>query len=111
VRTAIDAFHQDWRDGKISKLSGAASPDGYPKTLAVLVQGVELGNINKTKRYYLRRIPQNPFALARADISEHWIYRSYQDSPDNVFWGGQDVYDLRARSDGIAIDGSRYDQW
>src|SRR3989475_9224302 len=41
VRTAIDAFYEDWKGGKISRTSIAASEDGYPKTLQVLVEGAD----------------------------------------------------------------------
>src|SRR5881397_88811 len=41
VRTAIDAFYEDSKSGKVSKTSGAASEDGYPKTLQVLVDGAD----------------------------------------------------------------------
>ena len=63
IRTAIDRFHADWATGKISKLSDATSDDGYPKTLNSLVAGVELAQAKGGKAKYLRRIPEDPFAV------------------------------------------------
>src|SRR5512142_888345 len=61
VRTAIDAFHDDWVAGRITHTDDTASADGYPKTLQVLVQGVDTGRAAGSKRRYLRRIPRAPF--------------------------------------------------
>src|SRR6266446_324491 len=61
VRTAVDAFYEDWKGGKISRTSTAASEDGYPKTLQVLVDGADSGDAKASKRRYLRRIPRDPF--------------------------------------------------
>src|SRR2546428_2554673 len=41
VRTAIDACYAAWKGGKISKTATAASEDGYPKTLQVLLEGAD----------------------------------------------------------------------
>ena len=118
IRTAIDRFHNDWVAGKISKLSDAASDDGYPKTLNNLVAGVELAQAKGGKAKYLRRIPEDPFAAGgnargdtRGDLAVQWALRGYQDDKDALSWGGKDVYDVRSRSDRTAIDGSRYRDW
>ncbi len=89
VRTAIDNFHDDWVAGRISKLTDAASEDGYPKTLHVLVDGVDTG---------------------QEKGGEQWVVRGYQDDP-GASWNGTDVYDIRSASDRIAIDGTRYKDW
>jgi len=67
VRTAIDSFHDDWRNGAISKTGDGVSDDGFPKTLTVLVEGVEAGDAKGGVRKYLRRIPRDPFADAPKD--------------------------------------------
>lgn len=110
IRTAIDRFHEDWSTGKISKLSDAASDDGYPKTLKGLVDGVELAQAKGGKAKYLRRIPEDPFA-AGSDPAGQWVLRGYQDDKDALRWGGKDVYDVRSGSGKTAIDGSRYRDW
>lgn len=112
IRTAIDRFHEDWSRGRISPVSGAASVDGFPSELEVLVQGVPVSGAVETRRYYLRRIPRDPFYPDRkAPAVQTWKLRSYQDAPDSKYWGGQDVYDVRSMSEATAIDGSRYDTW
>ena len=110
IRTAIDRFHEDWVTGKVSHLSAAASADGYPKTLNVLVDGAQLAQAKGGKAKYLRRIPEDPFASG-ADASSQWVLRAYQDERDALTWGGKDVYDVRSGSDRTAIDGSRYRDW
>lgn len=110
VRSAIDAFHDDWTAGRISKLTEAASDDGYPKTLQVLVDGVDAGQAKGGKRRYLRRVPSDPFADPEKKPEEQWQLRGYQDGP-GASWNGIDVYDIRSASDRIAIDGTRYKDW
>lgn len=111
VRGAIDRFHDDWEAGRIPRQADGASEDGYPKTLAVLVDGVDSGDARGGKRRYLRRVPRNPFTDAQADADEQWILRSYQDATDALMWGKQDVYDIRSASEATALDGSRYRDW
>ncbi len=109
MRTAIDRFHEDWSSGAIPRQSEAASDDGYPKTLLVLVEGVDTGKAKKGLRRYLRRIPTDPFA---ADgVGEQWVLRSYQDEVDTVVWSGQDVYDIRSDSTVSALNGTQYHEW
>ena len=40
-----------------------------------------------------------------------WALRAYQDKPESKSWGGQDVYDVYSKSEGTALDGSRYADW
>jgi len=111
VRTAIDAFYEDWKGGKISRTSTAASEDGYPKTLQVLVDGADSGDAKGGKRKYLRRVPRDPFADQAKAPLEQWVLRSYSDGPDAIVWGGRDVYDVRSAAQATAIDGTRYKDW
>lgn len=110
VRTAIDNFHEDWSAGRISKLTDAASEDGYPKTLQVLVDGVDTGQAKGGKRRYLRRVPPDPFADPEKKPEEQWLLRGYQDDT-GASWNGIDVYDIRSATDRVAIDGTRYKDW
>jgi general secretion pathway protein G len=53
-------------------------------------------------------------ALERSDPmtgEAEWALRSYQDKPDATRWGGQNVYDVRSRSSGTALDGTKYGDW
>jgi general secretion pathway protein G len=111
VRGAIDAFNEDWKAGRISKAAAAASEDGYPKSLQLLVEGADAGDAKGNKRKYLRRVPRDPFADPARTAAEQWVLRSYQDSSDTIVWGGRDVYDVRSASDGSALDGTRYKDW
>jgi general secretion pathway protein G len=130
VRTAIDRFHADSKKEKNKtaneKRGAQTSPDGYPYTLLVLVDGVEktVGGV-KTKRRYLRSLPVNPFAPPGTPFQAQWTFVSYQ--PEEVVIasssygatlaevqtarGEKDIYDLHAKTDGVALDGSRYADW
>jgi general secretion pathway protein G len=37
--------------------------------------------------------------------------RSMQDDPDSDSWGGQSVFDVYSKSDGTALDGTKYKDW
>ena len=111
VRSAIDAFHDDWKTGKISKTSDAASDDGYPKTLETLVNGAEAGDAKGGKRKYLRNVPRDPLADPSKPPKEQWTLRGYQDELDSINWGGKDVYDIRSASEAAALDGTKYKDW
>lgn len=111
VRTAIDAFSEDWKGGKISRTSTAASENGYPKTLQVLVDGADTGDAKGNKRRYLRRIPRDPFADPAKPPADQWVLRGYQDAADSLAWSGRDVYDVRSSSENTALDGTRYKEW
>jgi general secretion pathway protein G len=111
IRTAIDLFHDDWKDGDLSKTGEGVSEDGYPKTLDVLVEGADAGDAKGTKRRYLRRVPRDPFADATKEPQEQWGLRGYQDDTDSFSWGGKDVYDVRSLHEGRALDGTKYKDW
>jgi general secretion pathway protein G len=103
IRDAIDKFKQYSDGGMIQVPLGT---EGYPPDLDTLVAGVQqIGQINK-KLKLLRQIPIDPMT-GKAE----WSLRSYQDEPDSVSWGGQDVWDVHSLSPGRAIDGSYYKDW
>ncbi len=111
VRIAIDGFHEDWVNGRISKTNPGTSEDGYPRTLQTLVEGVESSDAKGGKRRYLRRIPRDPFVVPDKPPEESWTIRGYQDDVDTTIWGGRDVYDIHSESERIAFDGTRYRDW
>ena len=101
VRTAIDEYKRLSDQGLIPiKIGG----EGYPEELEELVEGVEIVG-QETKRRFLRRIPVDPMT------KEDWEFRSYQDDIDETSWGGENVYDIRTSSDGVALDGTKYAEW
>ena len=101
IRTAIDEYKRLSDQGLIPVTIGG---EGYPENLEVLVEGVELVG-QETKRKFLRRIPDDPMT------DEDWQLISYQDEPDATSWGGENVYDVRTTSDGVALDGTNYADW
>ena len=103
MRTAIDKFKDESDRGTIEKPNDT---EGYPQTLDQLVDGVQLiGQAGKNIKF-LRKIPIDPMTN-----STDWGMRSYQDEPTSQSWGGQNVFDVYSKSDGIAFDGTRYKDW
>ncbi len=107
MRSAIDKF-KDYADTQIiAPTEVAFGSEGYPKSLTVLVEGVARNNdASGSKIKLLRRIPIDPITG-----STDWGMRSYQDSRDSAVWGGQNVFDVYSKSDGIALDGTKYKDW
>jgi general secretion pathway protein G len=76
---------------------------GYPPDLETLVKGVD---VLTKKVKFLRRIPVDPMT-GKAE----WGYRSMQDDPDSDSYGGQSVFDVYSKSQGTALDGTKYSTW
>ena len=76
---------------------------GYPPDLQTLVDGVD---VQGKKVRFLRRIPIDPMTG-----KNDWGMRSMQDDPDSDSWGGQSVFDVYSKSDGTALDGTKYKDW
>ncbi|RLB36454.1 MAG: general secretion pathway protein GspG [Deltaproteobacteria bacterium] len=103
IRKALDEYKKLADEGKIEK---EAFSSGYPKSLEVLVEGVDLKGPVPFKKKFLRRIPRDPMTE-----DGQWGLRSYFDDPDSESWGGQDVYDVYSKSDKQALDGTYYKDW
>jgi general secretion pathway protein G len=113
LRTAIDAFQQDCIEKKLSSDYCVSDQDNYPESLERLTEPLKLAGsaTDKTKKY-LRRIPRDPMSpLDSPDNPNNWGLRSYSDAPDSTSWGGGNVFDVYSRSDGIALDESKYSTW
>lgn len=107
IRTAVDRYKDQADLGNISAFDIRAGSEGYPPTLDVLVEGVPAANdASGRKLKFLRRIPIDPMTH-----STEWGLRSYQDKPDVTSWGGQNVFDVYSKSDGKALDGTKYRDW
>jgi general secretion pathway protein G len=114
IRDAIDYYKKLSDEGRISKDAGSS---GYPKTLEILVTGVQITNPPVVvpgqqvqqmppKMRFLRKVPVDPMTG-----SDEWGMRSNADEPDSEVWGGQDVFDVYSKSDGTAMDGTKYKDW
>ncbi len=107
MRTAIDKYKDAVDAGLISNLDIRPGSEGYPPSLETLVEGVSVANdATGRKLRFLRRIPADPMTR-----STEWGLRAYQDKPDATTWGGQNVYDVYSKSDGVALDGTKYRDW
>ena len=81
IRNAIDSYTMDKQKA--------------PQSLQDLVEGG-----------YLKSIPVDPMT-GKAE----WGLRSMQDDPDSDSYGGQSVFDVYSKSDGTALDGTKYKDW
>ena len=103
MRTAIDKYKDASDRGFIMV---KVDTNGYPESLQVLVDGVDMvGQVNK-KFKVLRRIPIDPMTN-----SKEWGLRSDQDDATSSSWGGQDVFDVFTKSGGTGFDGTKYKDW
>jgi general secretion pathway protein G len=100
MRDAIDRY-KDAADRGAMQIK--ADSLGYPPDLQTLVDGV---NVQEKKVRFLRAIPTDPMTG-----STDWGLRSNQDEPDSDSWGGQNVFDVYSKSDGTALDGTKYRSW
>src|SRR5947207_15988158 len=100
MKVAIDRYKDACDRGFIMM---KVDTECYPETLQVLVDGVDMvGQVSK-KLKFLRRIPIDPMTG-----TTEWGLRSYQDDPQNSSWGGQNVFDVFTKSEGTAMDGTKY---
>jgi general secretion pathway protein G len=100
MRAAIDAYHKAAMDHAFQTKVDSYN---YPPDLQTLVDGVD---VQGKKVKFLRRIPVDPMT-GQAD----WGLRSMQDDPNSDSWGGQNVFDVYSKSDGTALDGTKYNTW
>ena len=108
------------------------NPDRYPPDLETLVKGVDVlplatgalpggfgnPNVNATSlgssqqvlpktKVYMRQIPIDPMT-GKAD----WVFRSCYDPSDSTSSGGENVFDVHSKSDGVPLDGKgKYSDW
>jgi general secretion pathway protein G len=100
MRDAIDRY-KDAADRGAFQIK--VDSDGYPPDLQTLVDGVDVGT---KKLRFLRRIPIDPMTN-----STDWGLRSTQDDPDSDSWDGNNVFDVYTKSQGTALDGTKYKDW
>lgn len=100
MRDAIDRY-KDAADNQ--KFQVKLGSEGYPPDLDTLVNGVDIGG---KKVRFLRKIPKDPMMG-----NTEWGMRSMQDDPKSTSWGGQSVFDVFTKSEGTALDGTKYQDW
>lgn len=100
IRDAIDRYKDAADRGAFQTKVGS---ENYPPDLDTLVAGVDVGG---KKLKFLRRIPIDPMTG-----KDEWGMRSMQDDPTSDSWGGQNVFDVYTKSQGTALDDSKYKDW
>jgi len=98
-----DAIHHYKDAADKNAFQTKVDSQNYPPDLQTLVDGVD---VQGKKVRFLRRIPIDPMTN-KAD----WGMRSMQDDPTSDSWGGQSVFDVYSKSDGTALDGTKYSDW
>ncbi|MDX6611582.1 MAG: ral secretion pathway protein [Blastocatellia bacterium] len=103
--------------------------DRYPPNLEVMVDGVDVmpfasglmggrgdlrvnatdvGSAQQTakKKHYLRSIPIDPIT-GKAE----WEFRSCYQAVDDTSWDNVNVFDVRSKATGTALNGEKYSDW
>ena len=107
IRDAIDAYKRASDAGTIAPVPGGA---GYPPSLEALVAGAPNPKDGGKMRYFLRRIPRDPFAEEGVALEKSWGLRSFDSPPDRPR-AGADVYDVFTRSDKVGLNGVALREW
>lgn len=100
IRDAIDKYKDAADRGAFQT---KVDSQGYPPDLQTLVNGLD---VQGKKLKFLRRIPVDPMT-GKAE----WGMRSMQDDPNSDSYGGQSVFDVYSKSQGTALDGTKYSTW
>lgn len=103
MRDAVDRY-KDLADQH--KFRTEVGSENYPPDLDTLVKGVQLGAGDDKKLRFLRKIPVDPMT-GQAD----WGLRCVSDDPDSTSWCGKNVFDVYTKSQGTALDGTKYSDW
>ena len=80
-----------------------AGTECYPPDMDTLVNGED---VNGKKLRFLRRIPIDPMTGGT-----DWGFHSHQDDPNSDSWDSNDIFDVYTKSQGTALDGTKYKDW
>jgi general secretion pathway protein G len=100
MRDAIDRY-KDAADRAAFRIK--VDSFGYPADLDTLVNGEDVGG---KKLKFLRHIPIDPMTGGT-----EWGLRAMQDDPTSDSWNGENVFDVYTKSEGTALDGTKYKDW
>ncbi len=100
LRDAIDRYKAAADLGGFQTKVGS---ENYPPDLDTLVKGVDVAG---KKLKFLRKIPIDPMTG-----KDEWGMRSMQDDPTSDSWGEQNVFDVYSKSQGTALDNTKYKDW
>src|SRR5208337_495658 len=100
MRDAIDKYKDAADKGAFQT---KIESQNYPPDLETLVTGVD---VKEKKVKFLRRIPVDPMT-GKAE----WGLRSMKDDPDSESYSGDSVFDVYSKSQGTALDGTKYSTW
>lgn len=109
IRTAIDAYKKAGDEGRVPRNAGST---GYPKSLEVLVEGVDdQRDPKRGKLYFLRRVPRDPFFEdPNVEDAQTWGKRAYASEPTDPA-EGDDVYDVFSLSTLTGLNGVALRRW
>ena len=100
MRDAIDKYKDAADKGAFQT---KVDSQNYPPDLETLVTGVD---VQGKKVRFLRHIPIDPMTG-----KEEWGLRSMQDDPTSDSYSGNSVFDVYSKSQGTALDGTKYSDW
>jgi general secretion pathway protein G len=100
MRDAIDRYKDACDRAAFRSKVGS---ECWPPDLQKLVDGED---VNGKKLKFLRRIPIDPMTG-----NTEWGMRSMQDDPDSDSWSGDNLFDVYTKSQGTALDGTKYKDW
>ena len=100
MRDAIDRYKDAADRGAFQIKLGS---EGYPPDMDTLVNGVDVAG---KKLRFLRQIPTDPMTG-----STDWGMRCMKDDPKSDSWCGENVFDVFTKSQGTALDGTKYSEW
>ena len=109
IRHGIDAYKAAVEQGNVMIEADAS---GYPPDLRTLYVGVEDAlSPDKTRIYFLRRLPRDPFFPdGTAKAEDTWGLRSYASPPEDPR-PGNDVFDVYSLARGQGLNGVPYRDW